>query len=106
MHVRRRRLGRKRRRTIQHRSCRRVGERERRKGWSSTRTAGIESACASRTRKIEAWIDDDKKFEVETKGKLIALRPGDIQKSLPLGIASYMTRAALRDIRLRRFVTC
>jgi hypothetical protein len=52
--------------------------------------------------KIEAWIDDDKKFEVETKGKLIALRPGDIQKSLPLGVASYMTRAALRDIRLRR----
>ena len=52
--------------------------------------------------KIEAWIDDDKKFEVETKGRLIGLRPGDIQKSLPLGIASYMTRAALRDIRLRR----
>ena len=35
-------------------------------------------------------------------GRLIGLRPGDIQKSLPLGIASYMTRAALRDIRLRR----
>jgi hypothetical protein len=53
-------------------------------------------------QKIEAWIDDDKKFEVETKNRIIGLRPGDIQKSLPLGIASYMTRSALRDIRLRR----
>ena len=52
--------------------------------------------------KIEAWIDDDKKVDVETKGRVIGLRPGDIQKSLPLGIASYMTRAAVRDIRLRR----
>ena len=52
--------------------------------------------------KIEAWIDDDKKIDVETKGRTIGLRPGDIQKSLPLGIASYMTRAAVRDIRLRR----
>jgi hypothetical protein len=52
--------------------------------------------------KIEAWIDDDQKVEVETKGKNIALRPGDIQKSLPLGIATYMTKAAVRDIRLRR----
>lgn len=52
--------------------------------------------------KINAWIDDQEIFEVETKGKLIGLRPGDIQKSLPLGIASYMTASAIRDIRLRR----
>jgi len=52
--------------------------------------------------KIQAWIDDELKCEVETKGRIITLRPGDIQKSLPLGIASYMTRAAVRDIRLRR----
>ena len=53
-------------------------------------------------QKIEAWIDDEQKLEVETKGRIIGLRPGDIQKSLPLGIATYMTRAAVRDIRLRR----
>ena len=52
--------------------------------------------------KIEAWIDDAQKVDLETKGRVIALRPGEIQKSLPLGIAAYMTRAALRDIRLRR----
>jgi hypothetical protein len=53
-------------------------------------------------QKIEAWIDDEQKIDLELKGRRITLRGGDIQKSLPLGIASYMTRAALRDIRLRR----
>jgi hypothetical protein len=52
--------------------------------------------------RIEAWIDDDQKVDVEIKGRRITLRGGDIQKSLPFGIATYMTRAALRDIRLRR----
>lgn len=53
--------------------------------------------------KIEAWIDAEQMVDLEWKGRAISLRPGDIQKSLPLGIASYMTRAALRDIRLRRW---
>ena len=53
-------------------------------------------------QKIEAWINDEQVVDVMTAGKMIHLRPGDIQKSLPLGIASYMTRAAVRDIRLRR----
>lgn len=52
--------------------------------------------------KIQTWIDDDLKVDLETKGRVISLRPGDIQKSLPLGFATYMTRAAVRDIRLRR----
>lgn len=52
--------------------------------------------------KIEAWIDDVKKVDLETRGRVIGLRPGDIQKSLPLGIATYMTGAAVREIRLRR----
>lgn len=52
--------------------------------------------------KIEAWIDADQLVDVELKGKTISLRPGDIQKSLPLGVATYMTKAAVRDIRLRR----
>lgn len=52
--------------------------------------------------KIEAWIDDEKRVELKTAGRVLSLRPGDIQKSLPLGIATYMTKAAVRDIRLRR----
>jgi hypothetical protein len=53
-------------------------------------------------QKIEAWIDDEKRIDFATTGRVLSLRPGDIQKSLPLGIATYMTRAAVRDIRLRR----
>ncbi len=52
--------------------------------------------------KIEAWIDDDKLVDVETAGHKISLRFGEIENSLPFGIAAYQTRAALRDIRLRR----
>ena len=53
--------------------------------------------------KIEAWIDDQQVVDLTTTGKKLSMRPGDIQQSLPLGIATYMTRAAVRDIRLRRF---
>jgi hypothetical protein len=52
--------------------------------------------------KIEAWIDDTQMVDLETAGKKITLRWGEIQRSLPLGVAAFMTRAALRDIRLRR----
>lgn len=52
--------------------------------------------------KIEAWIDGAKKVDVEWQGRKISLRPGDIQRSLPLGIATYMTRAAVRQIELRQ----
>jgi hypothetical protein len=52
--------------------------------------------------KIEAWIDDEKMVDVETTGHKIGLRFGEIENSLPFGIAAYQTRAALRDIRLRR----
>lgn len=53
--------------------------------------------------KIEAWIDGAKKVDVEWQGRKISLRPGDIQRSLPLGIATYMTEAAVRDILLRQW---
>lgn len=52
--------------------------------------------------KIQAWIDGEQFADVAWKDRKISLRPGEIQKSLPLGIATYMTKAAVRDIRLRR----
>ncbi|MES2694747.1 MAG: DUF1080 domain-containing protein [Verrucomicrobiota bacterium] len=52
--------------------------------------------------KIEAWIDKEQFVNVAWKDKKISLRPGEIQKSLPLGIATYMTKAAIRDIELKR----
>jgi hypothetical protein len=53
-------------------------------------------------KKVEAWLDDDQTANVETEGKRLGLRSGEIELSVPLGIASFRTRAALRDIKLRR----
>ncbi|MDO8538796.1 MAG: DUF1080 domain-containing protein [Opitutaceae bacterium] len=52
--------------------------------------------------KIEAWIDAQQVVDLEHKDRKITMRPGDIEKSVPLGIATYQTRSAVRDIKLRR----
>jgi hypothetical protein len=51
--------------------------------------------------RLQAWLDDKKIIDVDTTGKKISLRFGDIDKSLPLGIATYVTDSAFRDIKLR-----
>lgn len=51
---------------------------------------------------IEAWIDGELFVDVALKDRMVSLRPGEIQRSLPLGIATYMTRAAVRGMRIRR----
>jgi len=50
---------------------------------------------------ISAWIDDELVIEVTIGKKWIALREGDIDKSIPFGIATYSTVAALRKIEWR-----
>jgi len=54
---------------------------------------------------LEAWIDQKKMVDVKLEGRRIALRRGEIDKSVPLGIATYQTSAALRDIKWRRLKT-
>ena len=53
-------------------------------------------------QKIEAWVDDDQMVNVETEGKKIDMRPGEIELSKPFGIATFRTRSALRDIKVRQ----
>jgi hypothetical protein len=54
------------------------------------------------TGRLEAWIDNEKLIDVVTTDKRISLRPGEIEESKPLGIASWQTTAALRQIKYRR----
>ena len=54
--------------------------------------------------KIQAWIDDDKIVDVETKDRKISVR-FEVEPSQPLGIASYQTTAALKNIKLRKLVS-
>ncbi len=48
--------------------------------------------------RIEAWIDDENKVDLALEGREIDLRPGDIELSVPIGLASYQTRARFRNI--------
>jgi hypothetical protein len=36
-----------------------------------------------------------------TTGRKLSLRPGDISRSRPLGLATWMTSAAFREIKIR-----
>ena len=52
--------------------------------------------------KIEAWIDADQVVDLETDGKNLDMRIGEIESSLPFGIATWRTAGVLKDIRWRK----
>ena len=51
--------------------------------------------------KIESWLDDKQIIDLPLKNRQISVRI-EVEPSQPLGIASWRTKGALRDIRLRR----
>jgi hypothetical protein len=51
--------------------------------------------------KIEAWLDDRQIVNQDLKGNQIDIRI-EMELSKPLGVASWKTKSALREIRLRR----
>ena len=51
--------------------------------------------------KIEAWLDDRQIINQDLKGNKIDIRI-EVGPSRPLGVATWKTKAALRDIRLRK----
>jgi hypothetical protein len=51
--------------------------------------------------RISAWIDDELVIDAAIAGKWIALREGDIDRSIPFGIATYSTVAGVRKIEWR-----
>ena len=53
-------------------------------------------------KKIEAWLDKEKIVDLATAGRKIGLRFGEIEDSKPLGIATWETAGALREIKMRR----
>lgn len=54
--------------------------------------------------KIEGWVDKKKVVNFATQGHEIYIRP-EVSLSRPFGIASWITTAALRDIRLKKIPT-
>ena len=51
--------------------------------------------------KIEAWLDERQIISQDLKGNKIETRI-EVEASQPLGVASYATKGALRNLRLRR----
>jgi len=51
--------------------------------------------------KIEVWIDEKKIVNAVTTEHKLSLRAGDIELSKPFGLASWVTGAAFRDIKIR-----
>ena len=50
--------------------------------------------------RLEAWIDEKQIVDVKTKDRKVSIRT-DIEASTPLGLATYQTSAAYRNIRIR-----
>jgi hypothetical protein len=53
-------------------------------------------------KKIEAWIGKEKLVDVDTTDRRLSVRPGDIELSMPFGLAAWQTSAVYREIRFRR----
>lgn len=54
--------------------------------------------------KIECWIDDEKMVDLETKGRRISTR-AECDPCKPLGIATWRTTGAVRNIRVKELTT-
>lgn len=52
--------------------------------------------------KIEAWLDNEQMVNVETAGKKIDMRAGEIELSAPFGLATFRTEGGFRNIKLRK----
>ncbi len=53
--------------------------------------------------RISAWIDDELVIDVDISNRWVALREGDIDRSIPLGVATYATVGAVRRIEWRPY---
>ena len=52
--------------------------------------------------RIQAWLDDEEMANVETAGKRIEMRPGEIESAIPIGLSTFQTKAAYRNIVLKK----
>ena len=51
--------------------------------------------------KLETWINDDKVVDKDIKERRISMRFGEIENSVPFGIATYQTTTVVRKVELK-----
>ncbi|MCD6303448.1 MAG: DUF1080 domain-containing protein [Planctomycetes bacterium] len=57
--------------------------------------------CRVTKTRIQCWIDGDRIIDLPRKGKEISVRE-EVEPSRPLGIATWQTHGAVRDIQIRK----
>ena len=55
-----------------------------------------------RKDRLKAWVDKKELVDVDTKGRKLGLRFGDIERCVPLGLATYQTTSEVRNFRWRK----
>ncbi len=53
------------------------------------------------TAKLETWINDEKVVDQDLKERRISMRFGEIENSVPLGIATYQTTTVVRSVQIK-----
>ena len=51
--------------------------------------------------RIKVWINDESQINVNLENREVAMRPGEIEQSAPLGIATWMTASEIRNMVMR-----
>lgn len=51
--------------------------------------------------KLETWINDDKVVDQDIKDRRISMRFGEIENSVPFGIATYQTTTVIRKVEIK-----
>ena len=51
--------------------------------------------------KLETWINDEKVVDQDLKDRRISMRFGEIESSVPLGIATYQTTTVVRSVQIK-----
>lgn len=51
--------------------------------------------------RLETWINDDKVVDQDIKERRISMRFGEIESSVPLGVATYQTTTVVRKIEIK-----
>lgn len=52
--------------------------------------------------KLEVWIEQKKVVDVSITGRKLSLRAGEIERSKPFGLTTWVTSAAYREIKIRQ----
>jgi hypothetical protein len=51
--------------------------------------------------RIKVWINGASKIDVSLENRVVSMRPGEIEQSVPLGIATWMTASEVRNMVMR-----